>query len=208
MQSFLTIRRLRRHPAHYIALPLALPCFPDLSLRRTPSRHQRMPSHEAILKVAKQHKLPAPQLSPPQQQQVSAAVPVAPALRQQELAAPAAVGAAGTQGCMPVWRPAPAEGEGADAERQAAAAAGPASSEALRQQEAAEAVYGERWQDRKARVQLTSPHGRCAVGCGGLSFGREAGMHTASLQPIFSAASLPSPLPGCFFADATLCTHS
>ena len=36
------------------------PLVADLSIKKTPPRHQRVPSHEAIAKVAKQHKVPLP----------------------------------------------------------------------------------------------------------------------------------------------------
>lgn len=37
----------------------------DLSIKKTPPRHQRVPSHEAIAKVARQHKVPLPSIFPP-----------------------------------------------------------------------------------------------------------------------------------------------
>ncbi|KAL4457452.1 hypothetical protein ABPG75_012317 [Micractinium tetrahymenae] len=152
----------------------------DLTVRKPSARHQRMPSDEAILKVAKQHKLPAPELpgplAAPQQQRVlqQHAQPPAPAATQQAAAGglvapaagPAAAGSAPVPSCMPLLLPASgscspvAARRDADAERQASGAAVPASAEAQQQREAAQAVYGEPWQARKARVQAASPHGR------------------------------------------------
>lgn len=110
-----------------------------------------MPSHEAILKVAKQHKLPAPQLpdvlAPPQHQALGASPGAPPPL--QPPAGQRQGGAGRAAACLPVWRP--AGGGGAREEMSA--------EEALRNQ-AAEAAYGERWSARKARVQAASPHGR------------------------------------------------
>ncbi len=159
----------------------------DLSIRRTSSKHQRMPSHEAILKVAKQHKLPPPVLTAPQQQTLAPAPrPPAPPRQQpspqqavapaaegshaqeppqregsDEAAAAAALASAAPRPCLPVFRPASASGtsrSSLEAQRKA--------EEAERQQaaEAAAAAYGEPWQARKERVQAASPHGRWASG--------------------------------------------
>lgn len=146
----------------------------DLSIKRTPSRHQRMPSHEAILKVAKQHKLPPPVLTAPQQQTLAA--PQRPAPQQQAVAPAAegsraqepeqregseaaadALGGSAPRPCLPVFRPASASASprnSLEAQRRV--------EEDARQQaaEAAAAAYGEPWQSRKERVQAASPHGR------------------------------------------------
>lgn len=130
----------------------------DLSIRKTPPKHQRVPSHEAILKVAKQHKLPPPVLTAPQQQHLELPQQVAPAAEgsQQQQEQIASLSGA-PRPCLPVFRPAsassPLGGRQAvsDAEAQQQAAA----------QAASQAVYGEAWQARKERVQLASPHGRC-----------------------------------------------
>lgn len=152
----------------------------DLTVRKPTARHQRMPSDEAILKVAKQHKLPAPELPTPlaaptlqRLSQQHAQPPAAVAAQQTAVVglapkAAAAVGSAPVPSCMPLRLPASgssspvAAQHDADLERQASGAAGPASIEAQQQQEAAKAVYGEPWQARKARVQAASPHGRYA----------------------------------------------
>lgn len=148
----------------------------DLSIKRTPSRHQRMPSHEAILKVAKQHKLPPPVLTAPQQQTLAA--PQRPAPQQQAVAPAAqgscaqepeqqegseaaaaadALGGSAPRPCLPVFRPASASASprnSLEAQRRV--------EEEGRQQaaDAAAAAYGEPWQSRKERVQAASPHGR------------------------------------------------
>lgn len=169
------LNRLRwnRVAAFPLTLPSSSPLPPaaDLSIRKTPGKHARMPSHEAILKVAKQHKLPAPVLTAPPQQQVEPLLPAqeVPAPKQAPQQAPqqeqqaqqrgeekGAIAAVAPQPCLPVFRPAaPASSSAA-----AAAAGRPAISDAERRRVAAEAAYGERWQALKARVQLTSPHGR------------------------------------------------
>ena len=155
----------------------------DLSIKRTPSRHQRMPSHEAILKVAKQHKLPPPVLTAPQQQTLAA--PQRPAPQQQAVAPAAqgscaqepeqqegseaaaaadALGGSAPRPCLPVFRPASASASprnSLEAQRRV--------EEEGRQQaaDAAAAAYGEPWQSRKERVQAASPHGRWVPGpCG------------------------------------------
>jgi phosphatidylinositol 4-kinase len=113
-----------------------------------------MPSHEAILKVAKQHKLPAPQLpdvlAPPREQDLGAS-PVAPPLLQPP-AEQRQGGAGRAAACLPVWRPAGGGGSGGPEKE--------LSGEEAQRKEAAEAAYGERWSARKARVQAASPHGR------------------------------------------------
>jgi phosphatidylinositol 4-kinase len=135
-----------------------------------------MPSHEALLKVAKQHKLPAPvlpsPLAPPTQQNVAQAqvlpweaqLPSGPFDQQQQqqqqqpqLGQLPGGGAA----CLPVWKPAGP----ADSHQPAAGAGGPLTASALASEDmlrrvAAEAAYGERWSARKDRVQAASPHGR------------------------------------------------
>ena len=132
-----------------------------------------MPSHEAILKVAKQHKLPPPVLTAPQQQMLAppqrqAVAPAAegphaqePAQQQQdggeEEAAAAALGGAAPRPCLPVFRPASASGTPRTSVELQRRAEEQARQEAV---EAAAAAYGEPWQSRKERVQAASPHGR------------------------------------------------
>ncbi|EFN58631.1 hypothetical protein CHLNCDRAFT_34245 [Chlorella variabilis] len=131
-----------------------------------------MPSHEAILKVAKQHKLPAPDLphplAPPAQQNVAAqqqqqqqrsrgSSPLPPRPQQglpadhQQLQVPG-----GAVACLPVWRPAGPSGGPGSGGKQAPAL----DSEEAQRKQVAEAAYGERWASRKGRVQTASPHGR------------------------------------------------
>jgi hypothetical protein len=192
------------------------PCSPaDLSIRKTPAKHQRMPSHEAILKVAKQHKLPAPELpgalaasqQQHQRQAAAAASAAATAAAAQRTAAAAASGSLLRRGVSSVaaavgsspppaaavpFRPCSSDG----AQQSALAAA--ADADTLQQQAEAEAAYGEPWQSRKERVQLTSPHGRWA-GVG------------ASLLCSFAppSAALPNlrPAPGIPGVLARLLTH-
>ncbi|GAB4820846.1 hypothetical protein N2152v2_007892 [Parachlorella kessleri] len=47
-------------PQPYVRVHFVVQGGVDLSIKKTPPRHQRVPSHEAIAKVAKQHKVPLP----------------------------------------------------------------------------------------------------------------------------------------------------
>lgn len=138
-----------------------------------------MPSHEAILKVAKQHKLPPPVLTAPQQQMLAApqrqaVAPAAEGSRAQEprwqqedggdeaaATAAAALASAGPRPCLPVFRPASASGTPRSSLEVQRKAEEQARREAA---EAAAAAYGEPWQSRKERVQAASPHGRWVAG--------------------------------------------
>ncbi|PRW56340.1 phophatdylinositol 4-kinase [Chlorella sorokiniana] len=159
----------------YVRLHLTIQGGVDLSIKRTPGRHQRMPSHEAILKVAKQHKLPPPVLSAPQQQtlappqrqgaQQQAVAPAAEGSRAKEPeqqegggeAAAAVLPGSAPRPCLPVFRPA-----SASASPRSSLEAQRRSEEEVQRQaaDAAAAAYGEPWQARKERVQAASPHGR------------------------------------------------
>ena len=139
----------------------------DLTIRKSPAKHQRVPSHEAILKVAKQHKLPAPQLPqhppplPPQLPRQAAGPPtVAVTLID---AAPAVTssgcGSSG-QTLLPDGAPASSIDGAPPAAAASAEAAESVDDAATQASAAAQAVHGEPWQARKERVRGTSPYGR------------------------------------------------
>jgi hypothetical protein len=178
----------------------------DLTIRKTPAKHQRMPSHEAILKVAKQHKLPAPELpgalaaSQQQHQRQAAAAATAAATQRTAgaAAAPASGGllrrgvssvAAAVGGSPPPAAAVPLRPCSPDGAQQSVLAA---AANADTSQLQAEAAYGEPWQSRKERVQLTSPHGRW-VGVHCLSF--SSSLPSAALRNLPAAPPIMALLP-------------
>jgi hypothetical protein len=126
------MHQLVASPPHFFSssffCSLSLPA--DLAVRpaHAGSRHRRMPSHEALLQVARQHQLP-----PPHHLALRLPAP-----------APAPAPAATPPPASPAATP---RGGGSP---QAAAA---------RRREA-EALYGEPWEARRARLRHASPHGR------------------------------------------------
>lgn len=111
------------------------------------TRHQRMPSREALLHVAKEHKLPAPELPEPSP------------------------------------RPSPTLG-----------------AEAAQRRQAADAVYGEPWEVRRARLRAASPHGglpgwdvRCVIVKSGDDCRQEllAMQLISTFHEVFTEARLP-----------------
>eukprot|EP00887_Chlorella_sp_A99_P002805 scaffold6.g2805.t1 len=156
----------------------------DLTIRKSPAKHHRVPSHEALLKVARQHKLPAQQLAPA----APAPLPPPPAGAPPGAAALPAAAGPGAAPC------AAAAGPGRPA-------AAPAASAALTsEQAAAAAAHGEPWPARKQRVRLSSPYGsrpgwdlRCVIVKTGDDCRQEllAMQLIGAFHEIFAEAQLP-----------------
>ncbi len=111
----------------------------DLSLKKL-SRHQRMPSHEALLKVARRHRLPLPLPPPPPTDAGSAATSHTSTPSARELAA-------GSVPELPSSRFQHASGvpSGLTHLMQHPSSKAFLDPEAVGRQRAAEVVYGERW---------------------------------------------------------------
>ncbi|KAL6768298.1 PIK3 [Auxenochlorella protothecoides x Auxenochlorella symbiontica] len=127
----------------------------DLSIKRTPPRHSRVPSHEALLRVARKHRLPPP-VDAAADPASLASVPEQHCVRTSNGdggvgGGPDAVSPRSRSASDPTERFA---GSQTGAQTNPAAARPPA-----RDPGAEERVYGEKWAARRARVRAQSPHG-------------------------------------------------